>query len=193
MIERLKTKWSELQDRQGIILFVIVLVATHLFWKFTVTGEITGDKIMFLDYINLSPVFNFMSHHLAVAVNTVMHALGFDTHLSGTTVCHDNGTGCGIVWGCTGLKQGFIFAMTILFARGRLQYKIPYIILGLAAVYLFNVLRLTILVWLVHDHVGYFDLVHGYLLKYLFYIIIFAMWAVWDRFQTPAHHSGHRQ
>lgn len=189
---RIKALWNRLGSMQGVVLFVVVLVAAHFFWKLTVTGDVSGDKVLFLNWLDITPVFDFMTAHLTHVVNWVLRLFGVETTIEGTRLVHPNGALCGIVWGCSGLKQGFIFVMIILFSKGRLWNRLLYIIAGLTVVYLFNVLRLAILVMLVRDHVEYFDFVHGYLLKYLFYFIIFLMWAIWDyRFSGRSKKSAH--
>jgi exosortase/archaeosortase family protein len=91
-----------------------------------------------------------------------------------------NGNGVRIVWGCTGIKQSFIFLSVMLLARGSWKNKLWFIPLGLFLCYLINVVRITAITAIVKHHPEAFEMLHGYLFKYLYYGLIFLIWIFWE-------------
>ena len=89
------------------------------------------------------------------------------------------GTGTRIVWGCTGLKQSFIWIVIMLIARGQRKHKLWFIPLGLVCAYLFNILRITLIAIAIEQHPDWFHLLHDYIFKYLFYGMLFCLWVWW--------------
>jgi exosortase/archaeosortase family protein len=68
----------------------------------------------------------------------------------------------------------------IAFYNGNLKKKFWYITGGLLVVYTVNILRISAITALVGAYPNQFELLHEYIFKYLFYIILFAMWVLWD-------------
>ena len=136
------------------------MFASNFFWKLTVSGDENGLEASFLG-IDVSGVFAGVCYHLARVVHWIFEVLGQSTTLYDTTIYHPNGQGVRIVWGCNGIKQSFIFAMIMLFARGPFVHKMWFIPLGLMCVYLINILRLTFLAYIVRDYPDMFEFWHG--------------------------------
>ena len=176
---KLKEYWEKLGAYQGIVLFLIVMFASNFFWKHTIWGDENGLEVSFLG-LDLSVVFVGLCYHLATVVHWLLDLFGVHTYLYETIIYHDNGQGVSVVWGCNGIKQSFIFAMIMLFARGPMKHKLWFIPLGLICVYLINVARLLFLVIIVRDYPDSFEFWHGGVTKYLFYGLIFLMWFFWN-------------
>lgn len=94
---------------RGVLRFVVVLLVAHFLWKFTVLGDECGDVVTFFG-CDISAPFLAMSAHIAKVVAAVLGWLGYDLTLTNATMHFANGHGVHIVWGCSGLKQMFIFA-----------------------------------------------------------------------------------
>ena len=176
---KLKEYWDKLGIYQGIVLFLIVMFAANFFWKLTVHGDENGLEASFLCF-DLSFVFAGLCKHLAEVVHTIYNWFGISTYLHEIAIYHQNGQAVRIVWGCNGIKQSFIFAMIILFARGPLKHKLWFIPFGLVCVYLINVVRLLLLTYIVRDYPESFEFWHGGVTKYGFYGLIFLMWVFWN-------------
>lgn len=169
-----------LQPYRGILAFFVILFVTHFFWKLTMNGDETDNEVYFFG-LELTNFFNFTSTHVARISYSILHFFNPDPVLyPGNIIKYSNGEGVRIIWACTGIKQAYIFAFIILLYRGNWKRKLWYIPLGLLVVYVFNIFRITFITALIEDYPQYFDLVHGYLLKYLFYIVIFVLWVIWD-------------
>jgi exosortase/archaeosortase family protein len=183
-IEKVKILWNKLGIYQGIVLFLIVMFASNFFWKLTMYGDENGLEASFLCF-DLSVVFAGLCRHLAEVVHAIFNWLEITNYLYETTIYHPNGEGVRIVGGCNGIKQSFIFAMIMLFARGPFVHKLWFIPLGLVCVYLINVLRLLFLTYIIRDYPDMFEFWHGGVTKYLFYGLIFLMWMFWNDYLVP--------
>ena len=180
MKTKLSSLWAKLEPAHGILYFMLILACCHFFWKFTVVGDESDTLVTFFG-IDLSAPFNHMTGTVAAGVARTLTWLGIPHHLHGTSIYFTANTGIKIIWGCNGLKQMYIFLCIIAFYSGSWRHKLWYIPAGIIAVHLFNLFRLTAIAAAVKDHPQYFDFLHTYLFKYLFYGIIFLMWALWDK------------
>ncbi len=171
---------ESIEPYSGIIYFVVLLMLSHFFWKFTVIGDETETVVTFFG-MNISAPFNFMADHVANATARVLRMVGYQISLSADHVVrHDNNVAVRVVWACTGLKQAYIFVCIIAFYRGTLKNKLWFIPLGLVVVYLFNIFRIAAITALIKNHPEWFYLLHEHVFKYLFYVIIFGMWIFWE-------------
>jgi exosortase/archaeosortase family protein len=104
---------------------------------------------------------------------------------------YDNGVGTSIIWGCTGLKQSFIFMCLILtvlpyktlnhkseIINSLWLHKLWFIPLGWLCCYAFNIARIAAITLLIEFHPDWFSFLHDYLFKYLFYAMLFGLWVI---------------
>jgi exosortase/archaeosortase family protein len=87
-----------------------------------------------------------------------------------------------IVWGCLGFKQMLIYAGIILLYWGPLLKKLWYIPLGCFILTVYNVIRISITVWLTDGNPVRFDSLHDGILRYVYYTILFFLWVIWEHF-----------
>lgn len=164
----------------GILQFCVVLVLCHFFWKYTVLGDESGDAVTFFG-LNISAPFVWMSEHLTIAVQKLLNFFGGNVVKLGNDVLgFSNGHSVHIVWACSGIKQAYIFTCIILCSRGKWRDKAWFIPSGILVCFLINVVRITILVAVIEHNYETFVILHEYVLKYLFYGIIFLMWVLWQ-------------
>jgi len=179
-----KLKFPEkLKPYKGVILFAIILMTANFFWKYNIHGdedEGLNSQITFWG-IDITFPFYYMTRHIALVTEFILKTVGFDIMLKYDNVLgYSNGNGVQVIWACTGLKQSYIFLCIIAFNRGAWKKKIWYIPLGLLVVYLFNIFRIAFIAACVENHPNWFELLHLYIFKYLFYGIIFLMWVFWE-------------
>jgi len=179
VLSRLRAFVHLLEPFKGIIYFVIILLVSHFFWKYTVTGDESNVLVTFFG-MNVSAPFNFMVRHFSYAISGVMHFFGSDVMQANNVLFFENGNAIGVIWGCTAIKQAYIFFCIIAFTRGSWKNKLWYVPSGLLVVYLFNLFRMTIIVATAKNHIEWFHFLHGFLFKYAFYGVIFLMWLLWD-------------
>ena len=171
---------ESIEPYSGIIYFVVLLMLSHFFWKFTVLGDETETVVTFFG-MNISAPFNLMADHVAKVTTRMLEIMGYSISLSADNVVrHDNNVAVHVVWACTGLKQAYIFVCIIAFYRGTLKNKLWFIPLGLLVVYLFNIFRIVAITALIKENPEWFYILHEHVFKYLFYVIIFGMWILWE-------------
>lgn len=164
----------------GAIYFILILLVSHFFWKFTVLGDESDHVVTFFS-LNISAPFNFMADHIAIAVHRLLNFAGYTLNFENYNILRfDNGNAVRIVWACSGIKQAYIFFCLIVFYRGPTSKKIWYIPLGIFVTYLFNIFRIAVITAIVYHRPQWFDMVHEHIFKYMFYALIFGMWLLWD-------------
>ena len=176
-----------LKPYTDILLFVVALLAANYFWKFTVLGDEGGDQVTWFGF-DISRPFDWMAQHIAHIVFWLIQLTNDAVvFLEPSTIHFDTGTGTKIVWGCTGLKQSFIWIIIMLIARGDWKHKLWFIPIGLVCAYLFNIFRITLIAITIEHHPDWFHLMHDYIFKYLFYVMLFGLWLC-----CTQYHHAHR-
>lgn len=179
-MNHLKKYIEPLKPYYDIILFVVALLVANYFWKFTVLGDEGGDQVTWFG-IDISRPFDWMSQHIAHVVYWLIQLTNDGVSFAEpSTIRFATGTGTKIVWGCTGLKQSFIWIVIMLIARGSWKHKLWFIPLGLVFAYLFNILRITIIAIAIEHHPDWFEVLHDYVFKYIFYGMLFMLWLWWS-------------
>ena len=174
---------EKLLPYKGVILFAVILMASNFFWKYNVLGDEASklDSLVTLWGLNISAPFIWMANHVTHVVYFILNSLGMDIiSVPGNILRHENGNSVQVIWACTGLKQAYIFFCIIAFYRGPWLKKLWYIPLGLLVIYLFNILRISFIIGVYGEHKDWFHFLHMYAFKYAFYLIIFAMWVLWE-------------
>ncbi len=172
---------EKLEPIKGVLYFVVIVLLSHFFWKFFVLGDKT-DTIITLFGWDISYPFNYASTHVAEITHKVLNKIGYNTTLNSSNVIRhiDTGHSAQVVWGCTGIKQAYIFFCIIAFYYGSWKHKLWYIPLGFLLIYLVNLLRITLLMAIIQKYPNSFDFWHEQVTKYLFYVFLFGLWVVWN-------------
>ena len=66
----------------------------------------------------------------------------------------------------------------MLTTRGGWLHKIWYIPVTAFLIYVFNILRIALITCIIADHPDWFDLMHTYIMKYVFYGFMFLLWVL---------------
>lgn len=173
---------NRLQPYEGIIRFVIAMLAANYFWKYTVLGDEDGRGAVTWFGLDLTWYFDVLADHIAGIVYAALDGLGINVTLTNGNHIRfpETGVGTSIVWGCTGLKQSFIWLIIMLAARGSWGRKLAYLPVGWLFAYLFNIFRIFMVAILTKNHPEWFELLHTYIFKYLFYGFFFLLWLYYD-------------
>lgn len=180
----LKQRFDPYRD---IIIFMITLLIANYFWKFTMCGDEDGEMVTWLG-LNITAPFDIMSRHIASVVYALTDLFRDTAYMvDDYTIRFYSGSGTKIVWACSGLKQAFIWMMLILTvmrvhktdSKKQLWLKkLWYIPVGWVCCYVFNILRIFLITILIEYHPEWFELLHEYLFKYLFYAMLFGLWVI---------------
>jgi len=68
-----------------------------------------------------------------------------------------------VLFGCNGLEALLIFSAGVIAFNTNLQYKLKYLIQGIAIISLINIFRVVILAYIVEYHNQYFNIMHDYI------------------------------
>ncbi len=166
-----------------VLIFMITLFAANYFWKLTVTGDENGDMVTWFG-MDVTAPFEWMACHIASVVYWLVSlfrdtAVMTDPH----TIHFTSGSGTTIIWGCTPIKQSFIWIWLIatVLPLGSIRvwwHKLWYIPLGWVCCYAFNILRIFLIALFIEHHPEWFHMLHDYLFKYLFYGMLFGLWVI---------------
>lgn len=170
---------AQIAPYADVMRFMAVLLIGNALWKMIFKGDEMGNYITCCGH-DITHFFTMASTHVAKVCFLLVHALDDAATLQyGHVISFPNATSVSIVWGCSAVKQGVLFTLIMLFAKGNYLHKLWFIPLGWIAVYVFNILRITIIALLIQHHPTWFEFLHSYFFKYLFYAMIFALWVIW--------------
>ena len=169
-----------LKDYWPYLVFVVVLLAADGIWKMSIDGNDAMGAVVTLWGIDVSYYFDLASRHLTDCVYAVVHTVeGSVRYRNATTLCFENGNGMMILWGCTPIKQLFIWLCLLLAAPEQSRHKLWYIPMGGLLIYGINIVRIACLTLLIHHHTDLFGLMHDYVFKYVFYLFIFLLYVLY--------------
>ena len=170
-----------------VIIFMVTLLAANYFWKFTVSGDENGDLVTWFG-LDITAPFEFMACHIASVVYWLVSLFRDTAFMTDPHTIHfTSGSGTTIIWGCTALKQSFIWFWLIATVRpwnfqlSTINFHLSYlwyIPLGWLCCYLFNILRIFLIALFIEHHPEWFHLLHDYIFKYLFYAMLFGLWVI---------------
>ena len=165
------------------------MLAANWLWKLIVLGDEDGYGAVTCLGVDLTWQFDRMADHIAGVLHTLLQALGEQVTLTNGNRLRfvETGVGVSIVWGCTGIKQSFIWLAIMLAARGRWIDKLWYIPVGWLFAYAFNIFRILMVALLTKNHPDWFEVLHTYLFKYLFYGCFFLLWLYYDERIASKH------
>ena len=176
---------------EGILRFVVAMLAANWFWKLTVIGDEEGISPVTWFGLDLTWYFDMLCDHVAGAVYALLRCLGEQVTLTNGNIIRFTETrvGTSIIWGCTGVKQSFIWLVILLAARGQWKDKLWYIPVGWLCAYLFNIFRIFMVALLTKNHPEWFEFLHTFLFKYLFYGMFFCLWLIYDLYIVKPKNS----
>ena len=165
----------------GIILFMIALFGANIIWKLIIYGDEDSPMVLLFNRFDISAPFVVMSEHIAKVVYIIIRFFGNEISLTEKVFLNfPSGYGVKIIWGCTGIKQTFIFLIIMLLARGNWKHKLWFVPVGIFCCYIINILRIAAITLIVKNHQEFFEFYHGFVFKYLYYGLIFLMWLLWE-------------
>ena len=180
---------SQLRPYRDVIVFVVTLLVANYFWKWTMNGDEYGEQVTWFG-LDVTAPFEFMACHIASVVYGLLSLFRDTVTMPDEhTIRFASGVGTTIIWGCSGLKQSFIWLCLILTVRPIfkssnsqiLKFSIAkslYILLGWLCCCVFNILRIFLIALLIEHHPDWFEVLHNYIFKYLFYAMLFGLWVI---------------
>jgi exosortase/archaeosortase family protein len=183
MTDKIKKLIVFFNSYKGILYFLVLLFFFHFSWKIAIDGDMEGDYMYFFGKDITPAWFNTVCQWLTSAIAWFIHLLpGTQDLIRQPTLLYfpDGGIGISIVWGCTGIKQMFIFAGIILFYWGPFLKKLWYILLGCTILTIYNIIRISLITVFTRGYPELFDSLHDGIFRYIYYTIVFLLWVYWE-------------
>lgn len=171
-----------LKPLAGIVYCLAVIFAAHLLWKWVVDGNLYGQQIAIFGK-DCTPFFYQISQWTAKVIYSFASLFpgAEDLHLNDTNFFFtEKKITLSIIWGCTGIKQFYVFLLVILLYPGPWKKKLWYIPVGILILWAYNIARITAIIFLTRNHPEWFDFLHEGLFRYLYYGLIFFLWVYWE-------------
>ena len=159
--------------------FALLLMAVHLFWKFSFSDGPVG--MVFFFNTDATPLFAPLARRLAQATAWLLRQSACPVVLNHCRlislpdmhVIH-------VVWSCTGLKQMLLMTLVLMTAAGPWRHKAWYLPVSLLVLIVFNVLRIYLIALLVFRGLLAFEWAHAGG-KYVYYAVVFLLWLFWQK------------
>lgn len=183
---KLATIWTKLEPYKDVIIFVVALFVSNWIWKLCVHGDEDNIAVSVLG-LNATPFFQWMSEVTAEAVFRVVSFFR-DTiyQVDAITLRFVSGSGSKIVWSCTPIKQSFIWLCIMLVTIGDWKSKSWFIPFGWVCIIVFNILRISAITLFIEFHPDWFNILHTYIFKYIFYGVMFLLWVLYvEKIRVP--------
>ena len=184
---------KHIEPYSGILLFLALLFFFHFSWKLAIDGDMDGTRMYVFGKDCTPSWFDTASLWLTKSVHWLVRLFPHTEHfIRGGYLLYflDGGILIRIIWGCTGIKQMFIFAGIMLLYRGPFLRKLWYIPMGCLILTLYNIVRIALICVLTNQHPERFDSLHNGIFRYIYYGIIFLLWVVWEEFIVKKRISG---
>jgi len=171
-----------IEPYKGIIRFLLAMFIANIVWKISIIeDENSVGEVLLWQFADISGFFHIVTQQVSDSVYFILHRiLGMDVRMNDFIFRFDTGETIRIVWGCSGVKQMFIFTVIMLFSYGSWKHKLWFIPLGILICHGINIVRILVLGLIAYRYPAQLDLFHTYIFKYVFYGIIFLIWLVWN-------------
>jgi exosortase family protein XrtF len=173
---------SRLKPYQNIIYFLLVMFGAHFFWKWVVDADLHSHYIAIfgvdctMQFYEISKLTTQLVYQFSrLFPNTD------DLRMGDAYLWFVNGKiTLGILWGCTGVKQLYIFLLIMILYPGPWKKKSWYIPMGCVILFLYNIVRISAILSLTYQHPERFEFLHEGLFRYIYYGLIFLLWVTWE-------------
>jgi exosortase family protein XrtF len=130
------------------------------------------------------------STSVADIAQRALRLMGYDAVASGRIVTAPGIAGVEIANGCNGLSTIGLFVGFVLAYPGSTARRLLFLPVGMATIYVTNVLRIVAMMLVQMYWPVAFDPLHSFGLTTIFYCVVFALWVVWANYGQPAPAQG---
>jgi exosortase/archaeosortase family protein len=168
-------KDSRYLKMREIFLFILLTILIHFAWRF------------WMHKLNYFPVLGWMNAAVSFTIEQLFYQTGWILQhifqipclLARPVIWFANTWGVSVNEGCSGFKQMAQFILLMIFFPGSWKRKAWFIPLGIIILYITNLLRITTLGLALNYDPRHIHFLHDYVLRSLFYIVIFILWLAW--------------
>jgi exosortase family protein XrtF len=151
--------------------FFVVLVVVYVIW-FVVYEVWVGPDGRLDEWLSL---------RVAAVTAGFLNVLGWEAFVAGRHLWMEGISGVLVVDDCNGVSSLGLFVAFVLAFPGPWRARLWFVPLGIALVYVVNVVRIAGLVVIQAHAPAAFDVAHEVGFTLIFYAAIFGLWVVWTR------------
>lgn len=172
-----------------VMIFAIIIVFFHFLWW---DG---GLRNLLLNSFAFNETEIFMTQIVfAPSAWIIENILGIDIRTIDTTMYFTNNKAIEVNGTCSGLKQFYQWTILMILFPGPWKQKLWFIPMGIIVIHIVNILRIVILAIIMIWDPEVWKFSHDWILRPFFYVVIFAMWMVWEeKFRLPALERKRRE
>jgi len=181
----IRAAWSDLRAMRfdekrkvyyDVGLFFIVIIGFHVIWRIWQYGF--DFNFFGIDF--MTPAIHFMLKIVRSQSAWILtNIFGYETIIRGELIVHDEYYRMGITFGCSGLKQFYQMTGIIVFFYGSWKRKIWFWGLSMFIMHLVNLIRIVSLFLISIYRLNWFDPIHDWVFRPLFYVVMFLLWVWW--------------
>ncbi len=174
-------KKYRLDTLADVAIFAIITITFHYIWW--------NGLVKFLhNFMAFQKTEGLLTEQVFVQSAWVLeYILQFPIRTSGHTIIMENNGAVEVVGSCSGLKQFYQWVILMLLFPGPWKKKLWYIPLGIIIIHMVNVMRIVILCMSVIYWPDKWNLLHDWILRPFFYVVIFSMWVIWvEKLKGPS-------
>lgn len=168
---------SEWVQKRPVLLFVLgFILLLALFYAFWLSS--------FFE-LRITPVINGINARIA---SFILNLLGQGTHPDGFSIASEKFS-VSIAMGCDAVEAMALFAIAVITFPGRIVHKVIGVPLGVALLFVLNLVRIVSLYLVGVYYPSAFELMHVEVWQILFIIFAIALWVFWiKRTRNPNSH-----
>lgn len=110
---------------------------------------------------------------------SALQTFGYEVYWSGRLIGLYQTPGVILINGCSGISAIGLFVGFVIAYPGRWIPRICFIVVGIGAIYLVNILRTIVLIITQKYQPAFFDFTHDYSTTTIFYLLIFVLFMIW--------------
>lgn len=183
MISTIRSFYAQIPEPiRNVMWFSVITLGFHYLYRAAVPETHSWGWVIGLNHWLMDVVFN-----TSVWFNRHILGLVFTITEPRTMIFPGHGY-VEITAGCSGLKQLYQVLVLFLLYPGPWKHKLWYIPMVMLAMHVTNLFRIISLSVMVVWKPEYWDFSHDWILRPLFYVVLFSLWVLWvERFQIPAN------
>ncbi len=109
----------------------------------------------------------------------ILNLFDYNIFLFNRIIGIEGTAGIEVIDGCNGIAAIGLFIGFMVAYPGEWGKKLSYIVLGIATIYIVNILRILVLVITQESNPALFNIMHDYTTTGVFYFVIFGLWMIW--------------
>jgi exosortase/archaeosortase family protein len=136
--------------------------------------------ISFLIDLNIIHIRHYLQTGILKIAGFFLAFIGYSPSIAPRHFLRGDNVAVGIGYVCVGVNLMLLYASVIVISGGRVVHQVLFILFGCAAIYLINVMRISLLyIYAAHGiRLGSFMTVHE-IFNFLVYFLVFLMWILW--------------